>query len=224
MSDADRQLPYWDAAAATKTFTHPLHPPWLDGLSRRAAILDYGCGYGRTMEELEQHGFDNLTGADTSPAMIERARHLHPTLHFATLDAPPAWPSPRAAFDAVLLFAVLTCVPADEAQLRLIAELHRILKPGGILYLSDLLLQDDERNRRRYDRYATGYANYGVFETDDGAVCRHHSRAWLTTLLSGFETLTTRTVVVPTMNGHESTGIQILARKPVGRSTAGSVR
>lgn len=217
VSDLDSQIPYWDAAAATKTFTHPLHPPWLDGLSRRAAILDYGCGYGRTMAELQQHGFTDLTGADTSPAMIERARHLHPTLNFTTLDAPPAWPSPHAAFDAVLLFAVLTCVPADEAQLRLIAELHRVLKPGGILYLSDLLLQDDERNRHRYDRY-------GVFKTGDGAVCRHHSRAWLTTLLSGFQTLKTRTITVPTMNGHESTGIQILARKPEVPSTAASAR
>ncbi|MET7571725.1 class I SAM-dependent methyltransferase [Streptomyces sp. NPDC005492] len=207
MSDPGSQIPYWDTAAATKTFTHPLHLPWLAGLSRHAAILDYGCGYGRTMGDLEQHGFDNLTGTDTSPAMIKRAQHLHPRLHFAVLDNPPMWPSPRAEFDAVLLFAVLTCVPADEAQHRLIAELNRILKPGGILYVSDLLLQDDERNRRRYDRY-------GVFETDDGAVCRHHSRERLTSLLSGFETITSRTIVVPTMNGHASVGIQILARKP----------
>ncbi|MEV6484001.1 class I SAM-dependent methyltransferase [Streptomyces sp. NPDC051576] len=214
MSDPGGQIPYWDTAAATKTFTHPLHLPWLKGLSRHAAILDYGCGYGRTMGDLAHHGFDNLTGTDTSPAMIKRAQHLHPTLHFATLDNPPVWPSPRAGYDAVLLFAVLTCVPDEEAQHRLIAELNRVLKPGGILYISDLLLQDDERNRRRYDRYTARYGNYGVFETDDGAVCRHHSRGWLTTLLSGFETIDLRTMAVPTMNGHESTGIQILARKP----------
>lgn len=214
MSDPDSQIPYWDAAAATKTFTHPLHLPWLDGISRQAAMLDYGCGYGRTMEELEQHGFADLTGVDISPAMINRARHLNPTMRFATLDAPQARPFPQAEFDAVLLFAVLTCVPADEAQRRLIAELNRILKPGGILYISDLLLQDDERNRRRYDRCATLDGSYGVFETEDGAVCRHHSREWLTTVLAGFETISTRTITVPTMNGHEATGIQILARKP----------
>jgi SAM-dependent methyltransferase len=78
MSDLDSQVPYWDAAAGTKTFTHPLHLSWLDGISRHAAILGYGCGYGRVMEKLEQHGFDNLTGADISPGMIRRARHLHP--------------------------------------------------------------------------------------------------------------------------------------------------
>ncbi|MFE2417090.1 class I SAM-dependent methyltransferase [Streptomyces hokutonensis] len=215
MSDhLDTQISYWDAAAATKTFTHPLHLPWLAGISRQAAILDYGCGYGRTLDELEQHGFRNLTGADISPAMIERAQLLHPAVHFTTLDAPPSLPSPDADFDVVLLFAVLTCVPGDEAQRRLIAELHRVLEPGGVLYVSDLLLQDDERNRSRYDDYAgRGDVSYGVFRTGDGAVCRHHSREWLTALLADFEGIGTRTVTVSTMNGHESKGIQILARK-----------
>ncbi|WP_405867488.1 class I SAM-dependent methyltransferase [Streptomyces sp. NBC_01515] len=214
LSGPTSQIPYWDAAAATKTFTHPLHLPWLHGISRHAAILDYGCGYGRTMAELERHGFTNLAGADTSPEMIKRAQHLHPTRHFTTLDTPPTWPTPHAEFDAILLFAVLTCIPGDESQRRLIAELHRILKPGGCLYISDFLLQDDERNRSRYNNYATFYGGYGVFETDDGAVCRHHSRQWLTTLLADFETIGTRTITVPTMNGHESLGIQILLEAP----------
>ncbi|MGC4951250.1 class I SAM-dependent methyltransferase [Streptomyces sp. DT224] len=52
--------------------------PWLDGADRHAAILDYGCGYGRTLRALEQQGFTNLTGADISPGMISRARTLHP--------------------------------------------------------------------------------------------------------------------------------------------------
>ncbi|MFJ9626306.1 class I SAM-dependent methyltransferase [Streptomyces sp. NPDC101175] len=210
----DAQVPYWDAAAATKTFTHPLHPPWLADISRQAAILDHGCGYGRTLGELHQHGFRDLTGADISPAMIERAQHLYPAVHFTTLDTPPSVPFPDAAFDLVLLFAVLTCVPGDEAQRRLIAELHRVLKPGGILYVSDLLLQDDERNRRRYDAYSAGsHGSYGVFRTGDGAVCRHHSREQLATLLADFESIGTRTVTVSTMNGHRSKGIQLLARK-----------
>jgi SAM-dependent methyltransferase len=216
MSDLDSQVAYWDAAAATKTFTHPLHPPWLDGISRHAAILDYGCGYGRTLEELKQQGYDNLTGVDISPGMLERARHLHPAMHFAALQTPPLSPYQAADFDAVLLFAVLTCVPGDAAQRRLISELDRVLKPGGTLYISDLLLQEDERNRSRYGRYANHHGSYGVFETGDGAVCRHHSREWLSTLLTGFETIDTRTIPVPTMNGHEATGIQFLTRKPAG--------
>lgn len=212
MSDLDSQTAYWDAAATTKTFTHPLHLPWLDGTDRHAAILDYGCGYGRTMEALEQQGFTNLSGVDTSPRMISRARALHPTMRYAMLDTPLMPAQPDASIDVVILFAVLTCIPGDGAQRRLVGELSRVLKPGGVLYLSDLLLQDDERNRDRYARFAERYGTYGVFETGDGAVCRHHPSDWFLSLLADFKIADTRRITVATMNGHESKGIQILAR------------
>jgi SAM-dependent methyltransferase len=214
MSDLDTQTAYWDAAAGTKRFTHSLHMPWLDDVSRSAAILDYGCGYGRTMNVLDQRGFGNLSGVDTSPGMIAQARRLHPAMRFAVLDTPPTLDCADASVDVVLLFAVLTCIPGDDAQRRLIGELSRVLKPGGLLYLSDLLLQDDQRNRGRYARFAELYGTYGVFRTDDGAVCRHHPSDWFTSLLVGFDSVDNRCVTVSTMNGHESAGIQILARKP----------
>jgi SAM-dependent methyltransferase len=220
MPDLDSQVSYWDAAAETKTFTHPVHMPWLDGIGRHAAILDYGCGYGRTMAQLEQYGFDNLAGVDTSPAMINRAYGLHPAMRFAVLDTPPTLPDPNASMDAVLLFAVLTCIPSDDAQRALIAELARVLKPGGLLYISDLLVQNDERNRHRYAESVKRYGTYGVFETGDGAVCRHHSRPWFSSLLAGFEILDIRDITVSTMNGHESAGIQIQARTPATRHDA----
>ncbi|MFI7006586.1 class I SAM-dependent methyltransferase [Streptomyces sp. NPDC050145] len=213
MPNLDSQIPYWDAAAATKTFTHPLHLPWLDGIDRHAAVLDYGCGYGRTLQELARHGFDNLRGVDASPGMIDRARLVHPALHFTVLDEPPRSPCPDASFDMVVLFAVLTCIPGEEAQHRLITELHRVLKPGGILYVSDYLLQNDERNRMRYDRCAAQYDNYGVFETADGAVFRHHPSSWFPHLLSAFEAVDSRKITVNSMGGHESTAIQYLVRK-----------
>jgi SAM-dependent methyltransferase len=214
MSDLDSQTAYWDAAATTKRFTHPLHTPWLDTVERSAAILDYGCGYGRTLDALEQQGFDNLCGVDASPGMIARARSLHPATRFAVLDTPPALACPDASIDVVVLFAVLTCIPRDDAQRLLIGELHRALKPGALLYLSDLPLQDDRRNRDRYARFAEAYSTYGVFETGDGAVCRHHPSDWFTSLLAGFETIDTRRTTVTTMNGNTSAGLQILAHKP----------
>ncbi|WP_338703244.1 class I SAM-dependent methyltransferase [Streptomyces sp. Q6] len=220
MSDLDSQTPYWDAAAATKTFTHPLHLPWLTSIGKHAAILDYGCGYGRTLRELTHHGFDHLSGVDTSSAMIERARRAGLGARLTVLETPPASPFPDAAFDAAVLFAVLTCVPDEGAQHRLIAELHRVLKPGGVLYVSDFLLQDDERNRDRYDRSASRQDQYGVFETEEGAVFRHHPRSWFPSLLREFETVDTRDITVSTMSGHASQGIQILARKPVSESVS----
>lgn len=37
--ELDNQVAYWDGAASSKTLTHPLHRPWLNGLDRDAAIL-----------------------------------------------------------------------------------------------------------------------------------------------------------------------------------------
>ena len=88
MSDLDSQVPYWDAAAATKTFTHPLHLPWLDGISRHAAILDYGCGYGRIMKELEQRGFGGTAHADDD-LWINRTVGVYSTPYAASSKVAP---------------------------------------------------------------------------------------------------------------------------------------
>lgn len=197
----------------TKTFTHPLHAGWLDGVARDARILDYGCGYGRTMAELSGLGFTDVSGVDVSPGLVERGLQARPELRLAVIGAPPDTGYPTGSVDLVLLFAVLTCVPDDDGQVALLAELRRVLSPGGLLYVSDLVLQSDERNRRRYAEHAerTG-APYGVFDTGDGTVCRHHDPGRLRALLAGFESLAERPVEVATMNGNWARGLQLLAR------------
>ncbi|MGW3935994.1 class I SAM-dependent methyltransferase [Streptomyces phaeochromogenes] len=215
LKELGSQTTYWNAAAAagTKQFAHPLHRPWLEDVSRSAMLLDYGCGYGRIMNDLAQQGFNNLAGVDTSPTMIAQARQRHPAMQFTTLDRPPKLPMAAASVDVILLFAVLTCIPEDQAQRSLIGELTRVLKPNGLLYVSDLLLQNDQRNQDRYAKSAERYGTYGVFRTDDGAVCRHHPSDWFTTLLAGLDPIAPRHITVPTMNGYESEGLQLLTHK-----------
>jgi SAM-dependent methyltransferase len=235
MTDLDRQVTYWDAAAATKTFTHPVYWPWLAAYDRASAVvIDYGCGYGRTTAELTAHGFAAAYGVDVSPEMVARARREHPGGRFGVTAEPPEPPGPPGPpgppeqmeldgcagdvgstgnADLFLLFAVLTCVPGDDAQRAIIAEARRVLKVGGALYISDLLLQEDERNRERYARDQSRFGTLGVFETGDGAVCRHHTREHLLRLLDGFELVAERDISVGTMNGHTSRGVQLLARR-----------
>lgn len=213
MASLDQQTEYWNSTGAGKNFTHPIEPSWLSGLDRSARILDYGCGYGRLAGELRERGFEDVEGVDLSPALISRARLDLPGLRFSVIDSPPTLPLPDAGFDAILLFAVLTCVPTDAGQRELVAELHRLLRPGGLLYLSDMCLQPDERNRARYEEFAAKYGVYGVFETGDGAVCRHHSPDWLRSLLADFDQIADRHIPVTTMNGHPAQITQLLARK-----------
>jgi SAM-dependent methyltransferase len=208
----DDQRPYWDGVAEQKTFSHPLHEAWLDAwLPRSARILDYGCGYGRTLAELADRGFENGVGMDFSARMIERGRRSYPRLDLRVIDGLPV-AEPDSSFDAVLLFAVLTCVPADDDQSQLIAELRRLLRPGGVLYISDMPLQLDARNLARYA--AGRFGTWGVFRTDDGVMVRHHAPQHFRGLLRDFELTDMRPLPLKTMNGNLAMGVQILARRP----------
>lgn len=210
MMDLDNQFGYWNSAGTSKTFGHPVEPSWLEGIDPQASVLDYGCGYGRLAGLLAEWGFDNVEGVDVAPNLVARARAQQPGARFTVLDAPPRLDRPDGSVDMVLLIAVLTCIPGDDGQRTLVTELRRVLRPGGLLYLSDLCLQADQRNRSRYQQFAARYGTYGVFETADGAVCRHHTVDWLDDLFIGFDRVGTREVSVDTMNGHPARATQLL--------------
>jgi ubiquinone/menaquinone biosynthesis C-methylase UbiE len=76
------------------------------------------------------------------------------------------------------LFAVLTYIPSDDDQRVLLAEVRRVLRPEGILYISDLLINTDLRNLERYERDADQFGVYGVFELPEGVIVRHHREEW----------------------------------------------
>ena len=212
MSSAASQISYWNGVAHEKRFSHPLNAGWLEKyLNPQARVLDYGCGYGRTLSELSHAGFTNLAGADFSEEMLARARVEAPGCRLIRNDGSNL-PFTNDCFDAMLLFAVLTCVPADEQQRSLLAEAHRVLRPGGILYVSDLLINDDERNRERYQQYALTYDRYGVFELPEGVVVRHHQREWIEEITGQFEQLEFEPFTVTTMNGNTSAAFQYLGR------------
>jgi hypothetical protein len=75
------------------------------------------------------------------------------------------------------------------------------------------VLGDDVRSVERYERFAATHGTYGIFETSDGAVCRHHHPDHFPDLLAGLDIEDSRRITVATMNGNEAAGIQVLARK-----------
>lgn len=212
---------YWDRVASEKRFAHPLRLDWLAcHLRAHSRVLDYGCGYGRTLAELEAAGFENLVGVDFSAAMLERAQREAPRSKLLRNDARKL-PFSDNYFDLVLLFAVLTCIPENQNQQNLINEVQRVLRTGGLLYISDLLINTDERNRERYERDAETYCNYGVFELPEGVVVRHHRQEWIEELTSGFEQLEYEPFTVTTMNGNASSAFQLLGRKAMAGKSGG---
>ncbi|MGC1378557.1 MAG: class I SAM-dependent methyltransferase [Anaerolineales bacterium] len=213
MTDINNQIDYWNKVAREKEFTHPVNMPLLrTHISLSSKILDYGCGYGRVCQKLAEAGYVNIIGVDSSAEMIRRGREQYPGLSLEVLSG-SGLDYPACSFDAVLLIAVLTCIPTDTGQKSLLNELTRILRPKGMIYISDYVLQDDERNQQRYQQNAEEFGVYGVFRLPEGTVVRHHSIDWIHTLTSGFETLDLVYPEVVTMNGHKAKAFQYLGIK-----------
>jgi SAM-dependent methyltransferase len=206
------QSDYWDRVALEKRFTHPLRLEWLSKhLDPKARILDYGCGYGRILEQLVRVGYSNSVGADFSEAMIRRCRSTLSQVNLVQTDG-DLLPFRERAFDAVVLFAVLTCIPREEHQRGLLTEVFHVLRPGGLLYISDLLLNSDKRNVERYERDAKRFGVYGIFELPEGVIVRHHREEWIEELTNHFVRLEYAPFSVETMNGNPSAAFQYLGR------------
>ena len=103
----------------------------LDGLPRGVA-LDAACGTGRHSAYLASLGH-TVIGVDSSTAMLERAREKVPGQDFREGDLHDL-PLPDDHVDLVVCALALMHVPHLEPAL---AELVRVLRPGGDLVISD---------------------------------------------------------------------------------------
>ena len=205
------QQTYWDKAASKKEFTTPFQMDrFKPYVSEESVILDVGCGYGRTLNELYQEGFKKICGIDFSQKMVERGNCLYPYLDLK--ECTTTFPFEDNTFDAVVLIAVLTCIVKDEDQGQLLDEIERVLKPYGILYINDFLINQDQRNIDRYEACQKTYGTYGVFDLDEGAKLRHHTIDHLFRLTRNFEKKDFQTLVYTTMNKHTSNGFYYLGK------------
>jgi SAM-dependent methyltransferase len=224
-TDMDREIKdYWNGAGAAKDFSAPFD---LAAFSRlvpaTAPVLEVGCGYGRLLDCLHRAGYPRLLGLDISPALLARGRAAHPGLPLALFDGREP-PCRAQAFGAVLLVGVLTALPLDRDQDRLLAGIFDVLAPGGVLALGDFALLSDERNLERYarglDRPAPHRpelaepAPYGCFPLPGGGLARHHAPERVRAVTAPYLPLSFRQGPCRTMNGNPALGFFFLGRKP----------
>jgi hypothetical protein len=122
-------------------------------------------------------------------------------------------PLANNSVDCILLFAVLTCIPSNKGQSALIKLLHSKLKPGGVIYISDYYLQNNEVSKSRYTCFENEPDNFGVFTLPEGATLRHHTKEWITNLFADFTVEFERPIAVKTMNGNTAEAFQLVVRK-----------
>lgn len=208
----NNQHPYWDSVAEEKTFSLPLDiSHFAHFVQKNAAILDYGCGYGRLVSPLREAGFENVTGYDTSEKMV--ARGLRNGLPLGYISSPESLPVADGTLDCILLVAVLTCLPENVGQKNLISILERKLKPGGLFYVMDFPIQHDPMRAGRYDPAYRGTPEFGIFRLPEGVTLRHHEKSWLAELFSGFTLLDESEFPVASMNQNPAYAFRWVVQK-----------
>ncbi len=110
-------------------------------------VLDVGCGTGNlTLTAKAYVGpAGSATGIDASPEMIERARKnskhtgLNAVFEIGLIEKIPY---PAGSFDVVINRLMIHHLP-DDLKRQGFAEIFRVLKPGGFLFVADFKAPDN---------------------------------------------------------------------------------
>jgi SAM-dependent methyltransferase/DNA-binding transcriptional ArsR family regulator len=138
---------------------------------REWTIADLGCGTGSFTVELAKSGA-HVIGVDQSASMLRLARRYtkeydNVELHQASLEAVPIQ---DGTCDVALLVLVLSYVAEIPPVLH---EAHRILAPGGRVFIVDAYPHDDESFRRRLGQARPGIDPDRISELLDGLGFEH---------------------------------------------------
>lgn len=126
-------------------------------------ILDAGCDNGRNMHWFVCNGF-NINGIDISEVAIEQLKSSYPHLPEASLAVSSLEDIPFADshFDHIICSAVLHFAKSTAQFNSMFAELVRVLKPGGSLFIrmtTDIGIEDK-----------VDFIEDGVYKIPDGSV------------------------------------------------------
>ncbi|MEU0985807.1 class I SAM-dependent methyltransferase [Streptomyces sp. NPDC005953] len=103
----------------------------VDGLS----VLDLGCGAGHYAADLLERGAAQVVGVDGSESLLRAAQErigVGAVLHHHDLEEPLTFLADQS-FDLVVMALVYHHITARE---QLLAEIRRVLRPGGALLVS----------------------------------------------------------------------------------------
>lgn len=106
--------------------------------SDKHQVLDVGCGSGNLTRHLTELGCA-VTAADISEHFLQLVKETVPTVETHKLNGRDLSEISDNSYDMVVTYSVLHHIPD---YLQMVAEMCRVLKPGGVLYI------DHEKNEQ----------------------------------------------------------------------------
>jgi ubiquinone/menaquinone biosynthesis C-methylase UbiE len=135
----------------------------LVGLEGGGPVVDVGCGPGRITGHLATLGLD-VSGVDLSPGMVVEARRRHPGLDFRTGSLAALELSDTSVTGVVAWYSIIHTPP--ELLPEVFAELHRVIRPNGLLLLAFQAGGFSVRHEQAYGHEVT----FEAHRHDPGAV------------------------------------------------------
>lgn len=138
------------------------------GVEKPRAILDLGCGAGHgTKRLLDLFGASALVvGLDLSESLVRLSKEMEPTASAAVADA-ELLPIPRGVFDLVVSNSVLHWLNAPrlgQTPEAALDELHRVLRPGGLVAMSIAGVGTARKFQRSFAEVIHDYRRRGLVD------------------------------------------------------------
>ena len=146
------------------------------------AILDFGCGCGRTIRHFHYFRPGTLYATDYNPKLTRWCAGNLPFARFDTNELEPPLRYSTEAFDLVYAFSVFTHLP-EPLQLQWARELWRVIKPGGFLAISIIPLRDLPKEKQTGKLVVRNASQPGT-----NACMAYHAPGYVTDMLGkGFD-------------------------------------
>ena len=208
-------------------------------------VLDVGCGWGRGAAWLYIQGY-SVIASDINASEVENAKTRFAkiikevdknTATFSVDDASKKIDLPDISVDGVTVNGVLLAFTTPEQRKGFMNEIHRVLKPGGVVYLAEFSQNPHPEYKVNYDRHALITEEYGTIvsfnpgsgiifkdKTDDELLAlrgskdinyyaHHYSEEELRNLLVEFDIESFEEQVFTTRSGAHINGFVVYARK-----------
>jgi len=213
-SQVTKQIAFWDREGAHSESQCTLPTKEFLGLvGNNSRILEVGCGTGRVLAVMLGYVHPrSLFGVDWSHASVCAAKARLGEVELCTGDC-RYLPYQDQSFDSCILSALLTCFISTKDLLHVVKETYRVVKPLGIVFISDFLLNMSFRNLIRYAAGFVRYRSIGAFWA--GQPFRHFRYYELHKLLSsvGFQVINTKIISTRSWHGHLEKGVYFVCRK-----------
>lgn len=122
------------------------HLPRTAGLE----VLDVGSGTGQYLQAWRRLGAGRIVGSDLTSTAVERLSGAMRDIQVLRMDISDAAAIPAQRFDAITCMDVLFHVVDDAKLEQALANLRTLLRPDGVLFLSDIFVHGEDHKQEHF--------------------------------------------------------------------------